>query len=371
MTIEELVRAELRSVAEQVTVPSLPSLEEPRRSWRVVVAAAAAVVLVIGGLTFLLRDEADLPERPIEKPKIDHVDRSAPTIPWIDGDRLFVEGRRIPGRWLEVYSGGHTWLARRSDRRVFWGRGTQLHELGRAEYDLAYAGPYLSRSGRYLAVGFGTYLGVGFGTGLLVDTSTGRSRTVPLSTSSPDPSVDEWVAGVTDTGVVLSTRAEEGSAESYAIRAGQAPLRLETQGGYLTRTVASGLLLEDTRRRVWVVDVVGSRVRRVAQVSSDRVGPSSDAGLAASLSTDREWLLDLGWSRDRDEPETLPVTAVDDGHPAPVSAPQGWVFAPQLAPGFWEPEGTLVTFVVRPESREYRAVRCAPVSGECVLLEES
>ena len=65
------------------------------------------------------------------------------------------------------------------------------------------------------------------------------------------------------------------------------------------------------------------------------------------------------------------MTAVDDGRPAPVSAPQGWVFAPQLAPGFWEPEGTLVTFVVRPESREYRAVRCAPVSGECVLLEES
>lgn len=365
MTMEELVRAELRSVVEQVAVPSLPSLEEPRRSWRVVVvAAAAAVVLVIGGLTFLLRDDADPPERPVEKPKIDHVDRSAPTIPWIDGDRLFVGGRRIPGRWLEVYSAGHTWLARRADRRVFWGRNTQLQELGRAEYDLAYAGPYLSRGGRYLAVGFGT--------GLLVDTATGRSRTVPLSTSSPDSSLEAWVAGVTDAGVVLSTRAEGGSAESYAIRAGRAPVRLETQGGHLTRTVASGLLLEDPRRRAWVVDVVGSRVRRVAQVSSDRVGPAySDADLAASLSTDRQWLLDLGWVRDRDEPEMLPVTAVDDGRPAPVSAPQGWVFAPQLAPGFWEPEGTLVTFVVRPESREYRAVRCAPASGECVLLEES
>jgi len=364
MSIEELVRAELRSVAEQVAVPSLPPLEESRRSWRVVVvAAAAAVVLVIGGLTFLLRDDAEAPERPVEKPKIDRVDRSAPTIPWIDGDRLFVGGRRIPGRWLEVYSGGHTWLARRADRRVFWGRGAQLHELGgRSEYDLAYAGPYLSPGGRYLAVGFGT--------AMLVDTATGRSTTVPLSTSSPDSSVEEWAAGVTDAGVVLSTRADGGSAESYAIRAGRAPVRLETQGGYLTRTVASGLLLEDARGRVWVVDVVGSRVRRVAQVSSDRVA-YSDAGLTASLSTDRQWLLDLGWTRDRDEPETLPVTAVDDGRPAPVSAPQGWVFAPQLAPGFWEPEGTLVAFVVRPDSREYRAVRCSPASGECVLLEES
>ena len=184
--------------------------------------------------------------------------------------------------------------------------------------------------------------------------------------------MDEWAAGVTDAGVVLSTRAEGESAESYAIRVGQPPVRLETQGGHLTRTVVSGLLLEDARGNVWVVDVVGSRVRRVAQVSSDRAGPAlSDGGLAASLSTDRQWLLDLGWTRDSDEPETLPVTAVDDGRPAPVSAPQGWVFAPQLAPGFWEPEGTLVTFVVRPESRDYRTVRCAPVSGECVLLEES
>jgi len=370
MTIEELVRAELRSVAEQVAVPSLPSLEEPRRSWRaVLVAAAAAVLLVIGGLTFLLHEEADPPERPVDEPKIDHVDRSAPTIPWIDGDRLFVGGRRIPGRWLEVYSAGHTWLARRADRRVFWGRGTQLHDLGRYQFNLAYEGPYLSRAGRYLAVGYGT--------AVLVDTATGRSRTVPLSTpspgsASPDSALDEWAAGVTDAGVVLSTRAEGESAESYAIGAGQPPVRLETHGGHLTRSVASGLLLEDARGRVWVVDVVGSRVRRIAQVSSNRVGPAySDASLAASLSTDRQWLLDLGWTRDRDEPETLPVTAVDDGRPAPVSAPQGWAFAPQLAPGFWEPEGTLVTFVVRPESREYRAVRCAPVAGECVLLEES
>ena len=363
MTIEELVRAELRSVAEQVAVPSLPPLEEPRRSWRVVVlAAAAAVVLVIGGLTFLLRDDAGPPERPVEKPKIDHVDRSAPTIPWVDGNRLFVGGRRIPGRWLEVYSGGRTWLARRADGRVFWGRGAHLHDLGRYPFNLAYEGPYLSPGGRYVAVGYGD--------ATLVETETGRSTTVPLSTSSPDSSVEEWAAGVTDAGVVLSTRADGGSAESYAIRAGRAPVRLETQGGYLTRTVASGLLLEDARGRVWVVDVVGSRVRRVAQVSSDRVA-YSDAGLTASLSTDRQWLLDLGWTRDRDEPETLPVTAVDDGRPAPVSAPQGWVFAPQLAPGFWEPEGTLVAFVVRPDSREYRAVRCSPASGECVLLEES
>ena len=96
MSIEELVRAELRSVAEQVEVPPLPSLsslEEPRRSWHVVIAAAAAVALVLGGLAFLLRDQGDQPPRPIKKPEVVHVQRTAPTIPWVDGDRLFVGGK--------------------------------------------------------------------------------------------------------------------------------------------------------------------------------------------------------------------------------------------------------------------------------------
>ena len=310
MSIEELVRAELRSVAEQVAVPSLPSLEEPRRSWRVVVvAAAAAVVLVIGGLSFLLRDDANPPERPVDKPKVDHVDRSAPTIPWIDGDRLFVRGRQVPGRWLEVSSGGDTWLARRADGRVFWGRGLQRHSLGKSQFPLAYDGPYLSPDGRYVAGGIGN---------TLVDTATGSTTTVPLTGSAE---VEEWIAGVTDEGVILSTRADGIEvAESYALRAGRPPLLLRTQGGHLTRTTTSGLLLNDAQGNDWVVDVVGTRVRRVAQVSA---GVPTVISESASLSTDRQWLLDLGWTEDRDEPETLPVTAVDDGRPAPVSAPPG------------------------------------------------
>lgn len=358
MSIEELVRAELRSVAEQVEVPSLPALDEPRRDWRVVVvAAAAALALVVGGLAFLLKDQDDPPARPIEKPKIEHVNSSAPTIPWINGGRLFVGGRRIPGRWLEVYSGGDTWLARRSDTRVFWGRGSRMHDLGKAQFPLPYDGPYLSRGGRYV--------GIGISTATLVDTATGRTTRVPLAGSAE---IEEWVAGVTDTGVILSTRAQQNAAESFAVRPGRPPVRLRTQGGRLTRTTASGLLLNDPQGNDWVVDVVGSRVRRVARVSD---GDPTAITESASLSRDRQWLLDLGWAKDRDEPTTLPVSAVDDGRPAPVSAPRGWVFAPQLAPGFWEPEGTLVTFVVRPENREYRAARCAPALGECVLLEES
>ena len=355
MTIEELVRDELRSVAEQVPVPPLPTLDDRRRGWRAVVAAAAAVALVIGGLTLLLRREADRPEPPIDNPKVVHVDSSAPTIPWIDGDRLLVGGREVHGRWLEVSSGGDTWLARRADGRVFWGRGTKAHGMGKYIFPLWYDGPYLSPGGRYVAVGYDR--------GRLVDTETGRSRTVSLP-GGPE----SWIAGVTDEGVVISADGDEGN---YAVRPGRAPVRLDSQDGQVVRSNDSGLLLRDGRGGVWVVDVVGTRVRRIAQVITPDADGDADYGHAASVSTDRRWLLDLGWAVDRDEPPTLPVAAVVDGSPAPVSAPRGWVFAPQLAPGFWEPEGTLITFVVRPENREYHAARCAPASGECVLLDES
>jgi hypothetical protein len=360
MTIDELVRSELHAVAEQVDVPPMPLLKESRRSWRLVVAAAAAVALVIGGVTYLVRDRAEPPAHPIEKPKVDaredHVDSSAPTIPWIDDGRLLVGGRRVPGRWVEVYSGGDTWLARRDDKRVFWGQGTEAHALGRTDFPLWYDGPYLSSGGRYVAAGISA--------ATLVDTRTGRSRRV----SFPGPEGESWLAGVTDGGVLLTGSDTVGS---YAIRPGRPAVKLPARGGQVVRTNDSGLLMVDARGRVWVVDLAGTELRRVAQVLTPDATGNRTWGNEASLSIDRRWLLDLGWALDKDEPATLPVTAVEDGSPAPVRAPRGWVFAPQLAPGFWEPAGTLVTFVVRPDSRAYRAVRCAPATGECVLVEES
>jgi hypothetical protein len=228
--------------------------------------------------------------------------------------------------------------------------------MGRYTFPLWYDGPYLSPGGRYVAVGYGR--------GTFVDTQTGRSTSVP-----PPGGAVFHVAGVTDQGIVIW--AGDVGRSSYAVRPGRAPVRLTARGGQVVGSNDSGLLLRDARGGVWVVDVVGTDVRRVVRV----LAPGSDEfpgfAHAASLSPDRGWLLDLGWAADKEEPATLPITAVRDDRRASVTAPRGWVFAPQLAPGFWEPEGTLVTFVVRPESRQYHAVRCAPASGECVLLEES
>jgi hypothetical protein len=80
-------------------------------------------------------------------------------------------------------------------------------------------------------------------------------------------------------------------------------------------------------------------------------------------------LLDLRWADENQEPPTVSVTAVATGMSTSVSAPDGWAFAPRLAPGVWEPTDTLVTWVVDTRTRAYRVARCAPEAGTCVLVE--
>lgn len=355
MNIEQLVRAEFRSVADQVVAPAMPPLEERRRTWPVVVAAAAAAALVIGGLTFVLRDKAADPEpRPIETPKRALLHREAPTIPWIDDHALYVGGEQVPGRWGEVVVAGNAWLARRRDLHVFWGFGTQRHDLGKVgelfgngAYPLRGHGPFLSRHGGWLVVASDA------GTGssqrvTVVQTSSGRSHEVLV------PAPGE-VGGITDDGLVLSG--------SRLIGPGKTSRLLTIPQGWLRTNGADGMVLSQEWRgeriRSWVVELDGSALRRVAEVTD------------ASISPDRQWLLDLAWAKDHDEPTSVPVTDLGTGDHRRMVAPQGWVFAPQLAPGFWEPHGTIVIFVVRPQDREYRTARCAPALGECVLVEES
>jgi hypothetical protein len=381
MSIEQLVRAELRSVADQVVVPALPPLAERRRTWPVVVAAAAAMALVVAGLAWALRDHGAPP--PVDPPKRVQIDRSAPTIPWLDGQKLYAGGEQIPGRWREMVSGGETWVGRRDDLHAVWGRGTEQHDLGKVGWfyggssvePLGMSGPFVSPGGRYLA--YGGDLGEEGRTAVrLLDTRTGRSVALPDRFGKYD------IDAVTDAGLLITSlwpdpedpdgRPER--REHYALGVDTAPVRLEAFGGEpISRTGAPGLMLLDSDGVVWVVEVVNSHVRRAVELGPSPDGPdgSSGARLPASLSPDWKWLLDLRWADEQEEPATVSVTAVGTGRTTSVAAPKGWAFAPRLAPGFWEPAGTLVTWVVDQDSRAYRLARCAPAAGACVLVEES
>ncbi len=378
MSIDEIVRAELRSVADQVVVPSLPPLTERRRIWPVVVAAAAATALVIAGLTWALREHAG--PQPVDPPKRVQIDRSAPMIPWTDREKLYAAGQRIPGRWTEMVSGGETWLARRSDLHAVWGRGTEQHDLGKVGWfygrtvePLGMSGPFLSPGGRYIAFG-GDQGNEGYAPLQLLNTQTGRTTELPPEFGKYD------IDAVTDAGILVASRwpdPEDPEApdvrEYFALAVGKAPVRLEGPGGVLlARTGAPGLMLMDDEGAAWVVDVEGSRVRRAVELGiSPRGAGDWLAQPPGSLSPDRKWVLDLAWVDAFEEVSTAPVRAVETGRTASITAPDGWAFAPRLAPGFWEPRDTLVAWVVEAESRVYRLARCAPVTGACVLVEES
>jgi hypothetical protein len=370
------VRAELRSVADQVVVPSLLPLVDRRRTWPVVVAAAAATALAIAGLAWGLRNHGGPP--PVDPPKRVQIDRSAPTIPWLDGQKLYAGGEQVPGRWREMVSGGETWVARRDDLHAVWGRGTEQHDLGKVGYlfggssveSLGASGPFLSPGGRYIAYG-GDQGNKGRIPLRILDTRTGRSTALPTRFDKHD------IDAVTDAGLLITSFSPDPEGrpdvrEHYVLGAGDAPLRLEPLGGELvTRTGAPGLMLRDSGGVVWVVEVVGSRVRHAVEVgtSLDDTG-ASFARPSASLSADWKWQLDLRWANEQEEPTAVSVTAVETGRTTSITAPKGWAFAPRLAPGFWEPAGTLLTWVVDGESRAYRLARCAPAVGACVLVEE-
>jgi hypothetical protein len=380
MSIEEVVRAELRSVADQVVVPSLPPLAERRRTWPVVVAAAAAMALVIAGLAWALRDRAEPP--PVDPPKRVQIDRSAPTIPWLDRTKLYVGGEQIPGSWTEMVSGGETWVARRGDLHAVWGRGTEQHDLGKVGWffggasvePLGMSGPFVSPGGRYVAYG-GDQGNEGDAPLRVLDTRTGRSTALPARFDKHD------IDAVTDDGLLITSlwpdpddpEGRPERREHYVLGVGKAPVRLEALGGELVSlTGAPGLMLVDSDEVVWVVELVNSHVRRAVELGlSQNRTDDWDARPAASLSPDWKWLLDLRWVDEQEEPSTVSVTSVDTGRTTSVTAPKGWAFAPRLAPGFWEPAGTLITWVVEGESRAYHLARCAPAVGACVLVEES
>lgn len=338
MMIDDLIRTELRGVADTVEIPPMPSLDEERSRWLVPLVAAVVVVLVTAVGVWLDRsDRADHSPPPVERPEqniSDTVSTAAPTIPWIDDGRFYVDGRRLPGRWLEVATAGGTWLAQRDDHLVFWGRGPQPHLVGSDRYFRMWelSAIDMSGGGRFVM-----YVHERSQSVTLIDTETGSSRNV----AQPD---DCCYNGVSE------------SAGIRALTPDRAP-------------PTEGLVFEDQRGRPWVVQ---RHYSGFAAYRRDLRGEARYGHVwSVSPSPDRRWILDLEWATYGDEPATLSVRTAGSDRVSRIEAPAGWGFAPRLAPGFWEPGGTLMTFVVTPETRTYRAARCAPALGTCVLVEES
>lgn len=147
--LEQLLAQELSQVADEVTVPALPSLadDRPRAShrWLPVLVAALVAAIVAGVFVGVraLRDDGE--QQPVETPK--GLSTQRPTVAYVE-DGVLWDGQKVrPGRWLHVVSRGDAWVAERQDGAWFW--DISADELG--SLDGLEGAPVLSADGRYLA----------------------------------------------------------------------------------------------------------------------------------------------------------------------------------------------------------------------------
>ena len=120
---------------------------------------------------------------------VTRIPTSAPKVPFVVNQRLYVDGEQVPGAWWSVDAGDAGWVAHRRDDTWWWGRGPKPNQIT-GYHDVA---PVISLNGRYVAeihkengAGVLTALDTrkgGEGLGRL-PVDVGRERTAALCTSA-------------------------------------------------------------------------------------------------------------------------------------------------------------------------------------------
>lgn len=209
MPVEEILRRELREVANGLSVPALPPLpEQPPRSqrWRPLLVAAAAMLIVAGAIAVMVanRDGGEPTPAP---PGPDHTEintvrsltADAPTVPYVFDGTLYVDGEEVAGTWWEVSHAGDAWAAQSDDIGWRWGTDAEAHEISG---DVVLH-PHLSPDGTLLAVAT-TQDG---GRVLLIDTRSGKPvNTLRIDLTGPANPNALGVVAVTDDAKVFLGR---------------------------------------------------------------------------------------------------------------------------------------------------------------------
>jgi hypothetical protein len=389
MTIEELVRAELREVADSVEVPLMPSLEADaegvRRRWPVLVAAAAVGVLLAGGAQLVLRDRDTSPDpspRPDETPSVSTApDRGpvprAPSSGGLvvrDGEGgLSVDGTAVPGRWIEVVvQRGTVWVARHEGANgqpsVWWGNGATTHQLDETTVGFA-----ISPDARWIV--WSTPDAPGTDVMQVVDTASGEVR---ASRSVRDHADQVGPLAVTNDGVVVFDHClvptenppgwptcAEARLEVWLPGTGvtdtlplppSAPLELAPM--LVPSGAHNGLLAQqrgDTRKRYLRITSAGE-VEVVATLPNR----------AVAVSPDESFLLISGECAGPMCPwEVAPFAA---GRRREIMPPPGWFFVPSGTVTV-ESASYVVVDVKSEDFRGTRSARCSLSAARCVLVE--
>jgi hypothetical protein len=367
--IEETLGRELREVASGLQVPAMPPVpqESPRtqRRWQPLLVAAAVVLIVAGAVALvaaLQGGQGPQPTPPLPTPTETAADipTTAPEVPYVLDQRLYVDGERVPGAWWMVEVGDAGWIAQRTDYTWWWGRGpdaTAITEL------LEGSVPAISPDGRYVA-----YLGTENGgelTGFDTRPDGEGLGGVPVDLSGPQDGTALRVRAVTNDGLVI--------AQGQDVSLLWLPLTGDGSATVdLTRTAPGQLVDENTPAGLLVTD---------GEDETPYLAQISDAGELSRLTTPAHegmvvspgaaW---LAWAPEEStggevtEIHTLEVQASDGTEISMLKAPEGWDF--RVETWTWEDDDYLVAAVVRRgDDGGERMVRCGMEPARCVLIQ--
>jgi len=373
--VEETLSRELREVADALPVPPMPALPEqaprPPRHWQPLLVAAAVVLVLAGAFVALAgtrggHDPQPAPPAPSRTDSDRPIPTSAPTVPYVLDQKLYVDGTQVPGTWWSVQSGGAGWLALRADNTWWWGRGAEPTAI-EAQLDVP---PVLSPDGKYVGEvvddnGQGTLSG--FDTGASGEGLGG----VPIDLGDQQDGSAVRVRGVTDDGRVIA----QGTKTAVL----WLPL-VDNSTVDLTRTAPGLQVLGNTPAGFIVNDGADGAVD--ATVGDPYLATISDAGEVTrvgpvpnhddlSVSPGGTWLAWTPAGTTGGEVTAIPTLetgAVDGTQQATLAAPDGWGF--QVRAWAWEDEDHLVSPVVRDGGNgAERMARCSVRSNQCVLVD--
>ncbi|GAA2145489.1 hypothetical protein GCM10009844_20270 [Nocardioides koreensis] len=370
--VEEALGRELHEVADGLTVPPMPSLpqEQPRspRHWQPLLVAAAVVLILAGAVVVVAsarggREPQPTPPSPTRTESVERIPRSAPTVPYVLDQHLYVGGAQVPGTWWSVQSGDAGWLALRTDNTWWWGRDAEPMAI-EARLDVP---PVLSPDGKYVGEvladnGRGTLSG--FDTGFNGEGLGG----VPIDLGDPQDGSTVRVRAVTDDGRVIAQGTNTAVLWLPLVDNSTVDLSETAPGQQVLANTPAGLIVNDGAAGA-VDATVGEPY--LAQLSDTgeltRIGPvpNHDDLLVSPGGTWLAWTPAGTTGGEITAIPTLRTQAVDGSRQATLSAPDGWAF--RVRAWAWEDDDRLVSPVVRDGAE--RMARCSVRAARCVLVD--
>ena len=374
--VEETLGRELHEVAHGLLIPAMPPLpQEPpraRRHWQPMLVAAAVVLIVTGAVAVVETTRGDQklePAAPSPSPSRTEsalwIPTTAPMVPYVLEQRLYVDGAQVPGSWWSVRGGDAGWLALRTDNTWWWGRGAEQNEIT-GPHDVP---PVISPNGRYIAE-----VRTENGEGILTAFDTGADGetlgSVPVALGDREDGSTVSIRAVTNDGKVIAQGTETSLLWLPLRGNGTVDLSVTAPGQQILGSASDGLVVTDGAGGV--TDGASgepylAQITDAGELTSRGTIPAHDDVLVSPGGAWLVWTAPGTTGGEVTSIPTLEVETVEGTQRATLTAPDGWGF--RVRAWEWEDDDQLVSPVVRDGGRGgERMVRCGVQPARCVLI---